>query len=111
MFLPVHTDVIASFTMLQLRKFKICNIVAHGQLNQSVNLEKTATVMLEKGINLEYDNLIFPGMVCRMKNPKSVILLFNHGKLICMGAKKLSDVRMATRKFLRELESIDINFH
>ena len=103
-----HTDIVALFHMLRLRKFRICNIVGYGQLSQSFNLEKATRAMLEKGINVEYDNLIFPGLVCRMNSPKAIILLFNHGKIVCMGAAKLADVRMATRKFLKELESVDI---
>ena len=39
-----------------------------------------------------YEPEQFPGLIHRMLDPKTVILLFASGKLVCTGAKKESDV-------------------
>ena len=39
-----------------------------------------------------YEPEQFPGLIHRMLEPKTVILLFASGKLVCTGAKKEKDV-------------------
>ena len=39
-----------------------------------------------------YEPEQFPGLIHRMLDPKTVILLFSSGKLVCTGAKKEPDV-------------------
>ena len=39
-----------------------------------------------------YEPEQFPGLIHRMIDPKTVILLFSSGKLVCTGAKKEPDV-------------------
>jgi transcription initiation factor TFIID TATA-box-binding protein len=39
-----------------------------------------------------YEPEQFPGLIHRMVDPKTVILLFSSGKLVCTGAKKEPDV-------------------
>jgi transcription initiation factor TFIID TATA-box-binding protein len=39
-----------------------------------------------------YEPEQFPGLIHRMLDPKTVILLFASGKLVCTGAKKEADV-------------------
>jgi len=39
-----------------------------------------------------YEPEQFPGLIHRMVDPKTVLLLFASGKLVCTGAKKESDV-------------------
>jgi len=42
-----------------------------------------------------YEPEQFPGLIHRMPDPKTVILLFASGKLVCTGAKKEGDVYRA----------------
>lgn len=43
----------------------------------------------------EYDPQVFPGLVFRLKDPKTATLLFRSGKMVCTGAKTLEQVKRA----------------
>jgi transcription initiation factor TFIID TATA-box-binding protein len=43
----------------------------------------------------EYDPESFPGLIYRIKNPKTATLLFRSGKAVCTGAKTLEQVKIA----------------
>ena len=66
----------------------IQNIVASANLGGKIHLEQAAR-SLPGSI---YEPEQFPGLIHRMLDPKTVILLFASGKLVCTGAKKESDV-------------------
>ncbi|HYB77396.1 MAG TPA: TATA-box-binding protein, partial [Thermoplasmata archaeon] len=42
--------------------------------------------------------------VCRIDEPRVVVLLFGSGKLVCTGARKPSDVELAVKKITKELQ-------
>ena len=67
---------------------EIQNIVASANLSGKVHLEEAARV-LPKSM---YEPEQFPGLIHRMADPKTVILLFASGKLVCTGAKRESEV-------------------
>ncbi len=64
------------------------NIVAAINLGGKIHLEKAAKTLPRS----MYEPEQFPGLIHRMVEPKTVILLFASGKLVCTGAKKESDV-------------------
>jgi transcription initiation factor TFIID TATA-box-binding protein len=64
------------------------NIVASINLGGKVHLEKAART-LPRSMNEPEQ---FPGLIHRMLDPKTVILIFSSGKLVCTGAKNESDV-------------------
>jgi transcription initiation factor TFIID TATA-box-binding protein len=66
----------------------IQNMVASANLGGKVHLEEAART-LPKSM---YEPEQFPGLIHRMPDPKTVILLFASGKLVCTGAKKEADV-------------------
>jgi transcription initiation factor TFIID TATA-box-binding protein len=83
-------------------KIDIQNIVASSDLGGEINLNAIAvTLGLER---VEYEPEQFPGLVCRMEEPRVVILLFGSGKLVCTGARKPADVEKAVRKISAELK-------
>jgi transcription initiation factor TFIID TATA-box-binding protein len=43
-----------------------------------------------------------------MKDPKTVILIFSSGKLVCTGAKKEEEVNQAVMKLRQELDENDV---
>ena len=51
-----------------------------------------------------YEPEQFPGLIHRMLDPKTVILLFASGKLVCTGAKKESEVYRAVHNLHTLLE-------
>ncbi len=69
---------------------KVQNIVASAHLRKEVNLAK---VLECKGT--EYEPEIFPGLICRIDEPKSVILVFSSGRLVITGCKTIEDCEKA----------------
>jgi transcription initiation factor TFIID TATA-box-binding protein len=68
----------------------------------TINLNAIAvTLGLDR---VEYEPEQFPGLVCRIDEPKVVVLLFGSGKLVCTGARKPSDVEVAVKKITKELQ-------
>ncbi len=53
----------------------------------------------------EYEPEQFPGLIYRLKEPKTVTLLFRSGKIVCTGAGKPSDVEQAVEKITVELQA------
>ena len=79
---------------------KIENVVASASLNQKIDLD--AVVRGYPGV--EYHPEQFPGLVFRLKRPKTATLIFNSGKMVCTGAKSEKEAKRAVRKVIRELK-------
>ena len=80
----------------------IQNIVASGDLHTNIDLNMAAIVM-EYAM---YEPEVFPGLIYRMQEPKTVFLIFSTGRIVCTGAKKKEIVREAVKKLnvqVREL--------
>src|SRR5579871_5540217 len=82
-------------------KIQIQNIVATSNLESELNL---ASIAVTLGLDrVEYEPEQFPGLVCRMDEPRVVMLLFASGRLVCTGARKPSDIDLAVKKITAEL--------
>ncbi len=82
-------------------EIEVQNMVASSDLGREINLNALAiTLGLEK---VEYEPEQFPGLVYRMDSPKVVLLLFSSGKLVCTGAKSVSDVEKAVDTIAADL--------
>lgn len=79
---------------------QIQNIVASANLGGKVHLEEAAR-QLPKSM---YEPEQFPGLIHRMTEPKTVILLFASGKLVCTGAKQSAEVYRAVNNLHNNLE-------
>jgi len=66
----------------------IQNMVASINLGGKIHLEQAARTLPRS----MYEPEQFPGLIHRMIDPKTVILLFSSGKLVCTGAKHEADV-------------------
>ena len=77
----------------------IQNVVASATLNQKVDLN--AVVKSFPGV--EYRPEQFPGLVFRLKRPKTATLIFNSGKMVCTGAKSEKEARRAVMTVVKEL--------
>ena len=78
----------------------IQNVVATATLNQKVDLN--AVVKSYPGV--EYRPEQFPGLVFRLKRPKTATLIFSTGKMVCTGAKSGKESRRAIMKVVKELK-------
>jgi transcription initiation factor TFIID TATA-box-binding protein len=79
---------------------KIQNVVAAATLNQKVDLN--AVVKNFPGV--EYRPEQFPGLVFRIRRPKTATLIFNSGKMVCTGAKSEKESRRAVMTVVKELK-------
>ena len=82
----------------------IQNVVATATLNQKVDLN--AVVKGYPGV--EYRPEQFPGLVFRLKRPKTGTLIFSSGKMVCTGAKSGKESRSAIMKVVKELKKCGI---
>lgn len=83
-------------------KIQVQNIVATADLQSELNLNSVAiTLGLER---VEYEPEQFPGLVCRVDEPRVVVLLFGSGRLVCTGARRPSDVQLAVQRIKDELQ-------
>jgi transcription initiation factor TFIID TATA-box-binding protein len=57
---------------------------------------------------VEYRPEQFPGLVFRLKRPKTATLIFNSGKMVCTGAKSEKEARRAVKKVIKELKKSGI---
>ncbi|MFH1402703.1 MAG: TATA-box-binding protein [Candidatus Altiarchaeota archaeon] len=73
---------------------EIQNIVASSSIDVKVNLDKLAIECW----NTEYEPEQFPGLVYRLDEPKTVMLIFRSGRMIITGAKNLKDIKKAAEK-------------
>ena len=78
---------------------RIENVVATASLEQKIDLPSIMKVFR----NVEYRPRRFPGLVFRMKNPKTATLIFTTGNMVCTGAKSAKMATSAVRKVVREL--------
>lgn len=79
---------------------EIQNVVACADLNQKIDLPDIVKFF----VNVEYKPRRFPGLVFRLNRPKTAILIFSSGKMVCTGAKSEKMARRAVRKVVKELK-------
>ncbi len=83
----------------------IQNIVASGDLHTFIDLNMAAIIME----NVMYEPEVFPGVIYRMRDPKTVLLIFSTGKVVCAGAKNKKIVRDAFIKLNKEVRELGLN--
>lgn len=83
---------------------RIQNIVATASLGVRVPLLK----LVRGQANTEYNPEQFPGLVLRIKKPKSAVLVFSSGNLVCTGTKSTKQVEEVIRKVIKQLRKIDV---
>ena len=79
---------------------KIQNVVACATLNQKFDLN----AIVRGNPLVDYNPKTFPGLVFRLKRPRTAILIFRTGKMVCTGAKSEKEAVKAIRKVLKELK-------
>ena len=82
----------------------IQNIVATSSLGKPVSLTKLA----KSYSNTEYNPEQFPGLVLRVKKPKSAVLVFSSGNLVCTGTKSVAQVKEVIDQVIKQLGKIGV---
>src|SRR3990170_6616043 len=86
------------------RDIKIVNIVVSTSLEHDIPLEKMAATLS----NTEYNPEQFPGLVIRIKEPKTSALIFSSGKIVCTGARTMENVQKSIQEIIKSLEKINV---
>ena len=81
---------------------KVVNIVASATLAEKLDLDMIAQSPEET----EYEHEQFPGLVYKVRNPKTATLLFTSGKAIITGAKSVEDVHKVVAIVAEKLRKI-----
>src|SRR5437879_11888571 len=85
-------------------KIKIENVVASTSLGEELDLQAIALALG----GAEYEPEQFPGLIYRLKEPKTATLLFRSGKVVCTGAKSLEHVKKAIEIVAKQIEAAGI---
>ncbi len=80
------------------------NIVASGDLHTNIDLNMAAVVM-EYAM---YEPEVFPGLIYRMQDPKTVFLIFSTGRIVCTGGKTKEIVAQAVKKLQHEVREYGV---
>ena len=82
----------------------IQNIVATASLGKPISLTKLA----RSDANTEYNPEQFPGLVLRIKKPKSAVLVFSSGNLVCTGTKSVAQVKEVIDNVIKVIRKIGV---
>ena len=88
---------------MELKGFKVTNIVANADLGFRINIGKLA----EDQVAQKEES--FPGAVHHMKEPVKAALIFSSGKVVFTGAKKRENIDEAFQKLLVTLNDYRID--
>jgi transcription initiation factor TFIID TATA-box-binding protein len=83
---------------------KIENIVATAALKHGFDLSAVVKAFPE----VDYRPERFPGLVFKLKRPRTTTLIFSTGKMVCTGARSERDAARALRKVVRTLKKSGI---
>lgn len=89
---------------LKIQNIKIQNIVATTSLGVRIPLVKLA----RSDPDTEYNPEQFPGLVLRIKKPKSPVLVFSSGNLVCTGTKSIAQVNLVIAQVIKKLRKIKV---
>jgi len=93
-----------SLLKVKEKEFRIQNVVATASLNQPLDLG----AIVKAFPDTEWRPEVFPGLAFRLKRPKTCILLFKTGRMVCTGAKSKREARRAVLKVARQLKKAGI---
>lgn len=74
--------------------------MASATIEQSLDLDD----ITKKFPSVEYDPEQFPGVIHKMIDPKTVVLIFTSGKIVCAGAKQEEEIRRSVNNIHSDLE-------
>lgn len=89
---------------MAVSKLKVQNIVATTSLGKQVSLTKLA----RSHSNTEFNPEQFPGLVLRIAKPKSAVLVFSSGNLVCTGTKSVAQVKEVIHEVIKQLKRIGV---
>ena len=90
----------------KLGEVKITNVVSMFYVGCNLNLKEIAKKLNEKGnYNFEYNSKKFNALKLRLKEPKTIALIFDSGRIVVTGAKNEEDSKKAAKEFTKIVRS------
>ncbi len=83
---------------------EIVNVVASASVDQKIDLYEITKAFPEA----EYHPEQFPGLVFRLKSPRSATLIFSSGKFVCTGSKSEKGAINAINSVIKKLRDAKI---
>jgi len=90
-----------------MKDTKVQNIVASTTFAEKLDLD----VIAQSLEDAEYEPEQFPGLVYRLRSPKTATLLFRSGAANCTGAKTIEDVKTTIKIIAEKLEKIGVKVY
>src|SRR2546421_10826479 len=84
-----------------MAKFRIENVVASTSLGHELDLKAIALALGGS----EYEPEQFPGLIYRIQEPKTALLLFGSGKVVCTGANRPENVKTAIDLVSKQIQA------
>jgi len=84
---------------------KIENVVVFTTLGKDIPMDKISREL----VDAEYKPESFPGVVYRVKDPKTAALIFSSGKIVCTGARSPEFARIAVNKVVEDMRALNID--
>jgi len=78
---------------------EIVNVVASATVNEKIDLN----YIVKRFSNVDYRPDIFPGLVFRLERPKTAVLIFETGRMVCTGAKSERQAKIAVKRVVDRL--------
>jgi transcription initiation factor TFIID TATA-box-binding protein len=86
-------------------EIKVENVVAFAILGKDISL----TRLIERLEDVEYNPERFPGLVCRIKNPRAAALIFSSGKIVCTGSRSVNLANEAMHRVVDRIRETGID--
>jgi transcription initiation factor TFIID TATA-box-binding protein len=84
---------------------KIENVVVFTTLGKDIPMDKISKEL----VDAEYKPESFPGVVYRVKDPKTAALIFSSGKIVCTGARSPEFAKTAVQKVVDDMRALEID--
>ncbi|ENO11970.1 TATA binding protein of transcription factor TFIID [Thermoplasmatales archaeon SCGC AB-539-C06] len=81
------------------------NIVAATQIAKELDIEHLADAIQDSN----YDPEKFPGLGLHFNDPKTAVLIFSSGEIICTGAKNIGEIEDSMIKTIDKIEEAGIS--
>jgi len=89
---------------------RVTNIVCTYDLGFPLNLVRITMALMDTD-QVEYEPEAFPGLVCRISDPKLVFLLFSSGKIVITGGTTIEDIKTGLNVLMEKLSVVDTKIH
>jgi len=87
-----------------MTKINVENIVASAQISAGFDVKQLS----EKILDFKYNSDEFAGATIKLDDPKTAVLVFPDGKLICTGAKNMDEVDKSIKNTMKKIQSVGI---